>query len=174
MALAPNTKFDHYEILAPLGKGGMGEVYRAKDTRLNREVALKVLPAEFAQDADRLSRFEQEAKATSALNHPNILTVHDFGLYEGNPYIVAELLTGEELRAQLDNGALPVRKAIDYAQQIAASQWPARQQGRPQEAHVEAIYDYSMQPLLTRGCVRNHLHSIIGGLQQNKNDDRKI
>ena len=120
MPLAPNTKFNQYEIIAPLGAGGMGEVYRAHDTRLHREVAIKILPAEFAQDADRLRRFEQEAHATSALNHPNILTVHDFGLYEGNPYLVAELLDGAELRAQLDDGALPVRKAIDYAQQIAA------------------------------------------------------
>ncbi len=120
MPIAPNTSFDHYEIIAPLGKGGMGEVYRARDTRLNREVAIKVLPSQVAHDADRLSRFEQEARATSALNHPNILTVYDFGNYEGNPYLVMELLDGEELRAQLDNGALPVRKAIDYAQQIAA------------------------------------------------------
>ena len=75
MPLTTPTRFDHYEILAPLGKGGMGEVYRARDTRLNREVAIKILPAEFAQDADRLRRFELEAHATSALNHPNILTV---------------------------------------------------------------------------------------------------
>ena len=129
MPLAPNTKFDHYEIIAPLGKGGMGEVYRARDTRLDREVALKVLPAEFAQDADRLHRFEQEAKATSALNHQNILTVHDFGLYEGNPYLVAELLAGEELRAQLNDGALPVRKALEYAQQIAAGLTAAHEKG---------------------------------------------
>ncbi len=79
MPIAPNTKFDHYEIIAPLGAGGMGEVYRARDTRLDREVAIKVLPAEFAQDADRLRRFQLEAKATSALNHTNILTVYDFG-----------------------------------------------------------------------------------------------
>ncbi|MBS1812726.1 MAG: protein kinase [Acidobacteria bacterium] len=129
MPLAPNTKFDHYEIIAPLGKGGMGEVYRAQDTRLHREVALKVLPADFAQDADRLRRFEQEARATSALNHPNILTVHDFGLYDGSPYLVAELLGGEELRAQLDEGALPVRKAIEYAQQIAAGLAAAHDKG---------------------------------------------
>ncbi|HEX4945947.1 MAG TPA: serine/threonine-protein kinase, partial [Blastocatellia bacterium] len=120
MPLAANTSFDHYEIIAPLGKGGMGEVYRARDKRLNRAVAIKVLPSEVAYDADRLRRFEQEAMATSALNHPNILTVYDFGNYAGNPYLVMELLDGEELRAQLDEGALPVRKAIEYAQQIAA------------------------------------------------------
>ncbi|MBS1809300.1 MAG: protein kinase [Acidobacteria bacterium] len=129
MAIIPGAQFDHYEILSLLGKGGMGEVFRARDTRLNREVALKVLPAEFAQDADRLRRFEQEARATSALNHPNILTVHDFGTHEGNPYLVAELLDGEELRAQLDNGAIASRKAIDYAQQIAAGLAAAHDKG---------------------------------------------
>jgi serine/threonine protein kinase len=129
MPLALNTRFDHYEIIAPLGKGGMGEVYRAKDTRLNREVAIKVLPGEVAHDAERLRRFEQEAMATSSLNHPNILTVYDFGNYDGNPYLVMELLEGEELRAQLDNGALPVRKAIEYAQQIAAGLAVAHEKG---------------------------------------------
>ncbi len=129
MPIAPNTTFDHYEILAPLGKGGMGEVLRAKDTRLDREVAIKVLPAEFALDADRLRRFEQEARATSALNHPNILTVYDFGTHEGNPYLVMELLEGEELRASLDEGTLPMRKAIEYAQQIAAGLAAAHEKG---------------------------------------------
>ena len=129
MPIAPNTHFDHYEIIAPLGAGGMGEVYRAKDTRLNRDVAIKILPADFAQDADRLRRFEQEARATSALNHPNILTVHDFGTHDGNPYLVMELLEGEELRAQLENGALPTRKAIEYAQQITAGLAAAHEKG---------------------------------------------
>ena len=104
-------------------------MYRAKDTRLDREVAIKVLPVDFAHDAHRLKRFEQEARATSALNHPNILTVHYIGTHEGAPYIVAELLEGEELRAQLDQGALPVRKAIEYAQQIAAGLAAAHEKG---------------------------------------------
>ena len=112
MTFTTGTKLGAYEILASLGKGGMGEVWRARDTRLNREVAIKVLPADFAHDADRLKRFEQEARATSALNHPNILTVYDIGNHEGAPFIVAELLEGEELRAQLEQGALPVRKTI--------------------------------------------------------------
>src|SRR5262249_6392160 len=120
LAIAADTRFGHYLVLAPLGAGGMGEVWRARDTRLNREVAIKVLPTSFANDADRLRRFEQEALATSALNHPNILTVYDIGDHEGTPYIVAELLEGEELREQLNEGALPVRRSIDYAQQIAA------------------------------------------------------
>jgi serine/threonine protein kinase len=120
LAIAADTRFGHYLVLSPLGVGGMGEVWRARDTRLNREVAIKVLPASFANDTDRLRRFEQEARATSALNHPNILTVYDIGDHEGTPYIVAELLEGEELRDQLNEGALPVRRSIEYAQQIAA------------------------------------------------------
>src|SRR5271167_256306 len=101
MSLAVGTKLGPYEILAPLGAGGMGEVYRARDTRLGREVALKVLPESFARDADRLRRFEQEARAVAALNHPNILAIHDIGEEGGAPYIVSELLDGESLRAVL-------------------------------------------------------------------------
>src|SRR5438105_3004155 len=117
--LASDTSLGSYRILSLLGAGGMGEVYRARDTRLDREVAIKVLPPSFSADADRLRRFEQEARATSALNHPNILTIYDIGTQDGAPYIVAELLEGGELRAQLNDGPLPVRQAIDYAQQIA-------------------------------------------------------
>ena len=115
-----NSTISHYRIVSKLGAGGMGEVYRARDPRLDREVAIKVLPADFAKDADRLRRFEQEARATSALNHPNILTVFDIGNHEGSPYIVSELLEGEELRERLDEGAMSSRKAIEYAQQIVA------------------------------------------------------
>src|SRR5262245_48120356 len=107
----------------------MGEVYRARDTRLNREAAIKILPVSFANDADRLLRFEQEARATSALNDANILTVYDIGTQEGLPFIVAELLEGEELRQQLNNGPLPSRKAIDYAQQIASGLSAAHSKG---------------------------------------------
>ena len=95
MILGAGAQLGHYEILSPLGAGGMGEVWRARDTRLDREVAIKVLPASFANDTDRLRRFEQESRATSALNHPNILTVYDIGEHEGTPYIVAELLEAE-------------------------------------------------------------------------------
>src|SRR6185369_12320133 len=118
--ISPNTKIAQYTIVSKLGEGGMGEVWRARDARLDREVAIKVLPAKLSNDQDRLRRFEQEARATSALNHPNILTVHDIGTHDGAPYIVSELLEGEELRAQLDDGALPVRKAIEYAQKVGA------------------------------------------------------
>ncbi len=123
MTLASGTQLGPYEILSPLGAGGMGEVWRARDTRLNREVAIKLLPASFAQDADRLRRFEQEARATSALNHPNILTVYDIGTASselgGAPYIVAELLEGGELRELMKQGAIAPRRAVDYARQIA-------------------------------------------------------
>ncbi|MGO9203637.1 MAG: protein kinase domain-containing protein [Limisphaerales bacterium] len=114
--------FEHYEIVGRLGSGGMGEVFRARDSRLNRDVALKTLPKEFASDTDRLRRFEQEAKTLAALNHPNILTVFDVGQHEGQPYLVGELLEGQTLREALNstaNAALPVRKATEYALQIA-------------------------------------------------------
>src|SRR5208282_6062019 len=117
MALTSGDKLGPYEILSPLGAGGMGEVYRARDTRLGREVALKVLPESFARDADRLRRFEQEARAVAALNHPNLLAIHDIGEHNGAPFIVSELLEGTSLRAELEHGPLPPRKASDYAAQ---------------------------------------------------------
>ncbi len=129
MAVSPGTRLDHYEILAPIGAGGMGEVYRARDTKLNREVAIKILTAEFSLDTERLRRFEQEARATGMLNHPNILTVHDVGRYGSAPYIVTELLEGEELRAPLRNGPLSVRKAIEYAVQISRGLAAAHEKG---------------------------------------------
>src|SRR5271167_4219280 len=101
MALAPGTKLGPYEIRSLLGAGGMGEVYRATDTRLGRDVAAKILPASFTGDRERLRRFEQEARAVAALNHPNILAIHDIGEQDGVPYIVCELLEGENLRAAL-------------------------------------------------------------------------
>src|SRR5512143_288120 len=119
----------HYSVTAKLGAGGMGEVWRARDARLNRDVAIKVLPASFANDADRLRRFEQEARATSVLNHPNILTVYDIGNQDGSPFLVAELLEGEELREQLNAGALTPRKAIEYATQIASGLAAAHAKG---------------------------------------------
>jgi serine/threonine protein kinase len=109
----------HYQVLSLLGKGGMGEVYRARDKRLERDVALKVLPTAYSTDAERLRRFEQEARATSKLNHPNILTVYDVGVIDAAPYIVTELLEGEELREQLNQGAISQRSVLAYARQIA-------------------------------------------------------
>src|SRR6266704_486228 len=104
------ASLNQYQITASIGAGGMGEVFRARDTRLNRDVAVKVLPKDFAADADRLRRFEQEAQTLAALNHPNILTIHDAGVQEGAPYLVSELLRGKTLREELENGALAVRK----------------------------------------------------------------
>jgi len=129
MALTSGTKLGPYEIIAPLGAGGMGEVYRARDTRLGRDVALKILPDSFAREADRLRRFEQEARAVAALNHPNILAIHDIGQHDGSPFLVSELLEGESLRAALDRGALPQRKTIEYGVQIAHGLAAAHEKG---------------------------------------------
>jgi len=119
VTLAPNSRLGPYEILAPIGAGGMGEVYRARDTRLGREVAVKVLPADVARDPERARRFEQEARAASTLNHPNILTVHDVGVEGGVAYLVTELLRGESLRDVIARGPLPVKRAVELATQAS-------------------------------------------------------
>ena len=129
MTLSAGSRLGPYEIVSQLGAGGMGEVYRAKDPRLGREVAIKVLPASFSQDADRLRRFEQEARAAGVLNHPNITAVHDIGTHDGTLYVVSELLEGETLRARLAGGPLPARKATDYALQIAHGLAAAHEKG---------------------------------------------
>src|SRR5262249_31454459 len=129
MALTAGSPLGPYEIVSAVGAGGMGEVYRARDPRLGRDVAIKVLPAEFAADPDRLRRFELEARAAATLNHPNILAVHDIGQHEGAPYIVSELLDGETLRARLASGAMAVRKAVEYGVQIARGLAAAHDKG---------------------------------------------
>ena len=129
MTLAAGTRLGPYEILAPLGAGGMGEVYRARDPRLGRDVAIKVLPASFSQDADRLRRFEQEARAAGLLNHPNVTIVYDIGSVDGSPYVVQELLEGETLRADVAGGRFSPRKAVDYALQIAQGLAAAHDKG---------------------------------------------
>src|ERR1700689_3487084 len=129
MALTPGTKLGPYEIVSAVGAGGMGEVYRARDARLNRDVAIKVLPVAFASDPERFRRFQQEAEAVAAANHSNILAIHDFGEHEGSPYIVTEFLEGETLRVRLGAGALPVRKASEYAEQIARGLAAAHERG---------------------------------------------
>src|SRR6478672_10833823 len=129
MTLETGTKLGRYEIRAKVGAGGMGEVYRARDEKLNRDVAIKVLPAELSENADRLHRFEQEAQAAGALNHPNILAIYDVGANGTAPYVVSELLEGESLRDRLDHGPLPHRKAIDYATQIAKGLAAAHDKG---------------------------------------------
>src|SRR3989304_2102813 len=129
MAIGAGTRLAHYEITGKLGAGGMGEVYRAGDTKLDREVAIKVLPEKLSQDPERLARFEREAKAVAALSHPNILAIHDFGKDEGVTFAVTELLDGATLREILDGGGVPQRKAIEYAGQIAKGLAAAHDRG---------------------------------------------
>src|SRR5262249_1150232 len=129
MTLSVGTRLGPYEVLSPLGAGGMGEVYKAKDPRLGREVAVKVLPASFSEDADRLRRFEQEAKAAGVLNHPNITAVYDLGPGGGSPYVGQELVEGETLRAALAGGRFSPRKAIEYGSQIARGLAAAHEKG---------------------------------------------
>ena len=129
MALRAGERLGPYEILGPLGAGGMGEVYRARDPRLEREVAVKVLPADVAGDPERLRRFEQEARSSGSLSHPNVLVVYDVGSHEEAPYLVTELLEGETLRRRLEAGPIPVRKAVDCALQTARGLAAAHERG---------------------------------------------
>jgi eukaryotic-like serine/threonine-protein kinase len=129
MSLPAETQLGPYKIIAPIGAGAMGEVYRARDTRLQRDVALKTLPASFTNDADRLRRFEQEARSVAALNHPNIVAVYDVGQAAGVHYIVSELLEGETLRQRIPSTGMPARKAIELAVQFANGLAAAHEQG---------------------------------------------
>ncbi len=147
--LKAGVRLGPYEIVASIGAGGMGEVYRARDTRLGRDVAIKVLPGEFTADPERLRRFEQEAHAVAALSHPNILALYDVGTHEGAPYLVTELLEGESLRGRLQAGPLPPRKAVELAVQIA--------QGLS-AAHTKGIVHRDLKPgnvfITTEGHVK--------------------
>src|SRR5690348_13545986 len=129
MPLAPGTKLGPYEVISSIGAGGMGEVYRARDPQLKRDVAIKILPANFSSDPDRLLRFKQEATATASLNHPNILSIFQIGSQDHSPYIVTELLHGDTLRGVLRNGPVPLRKAIEYATSIANGLAAAHERG---------------------------------------------
>jgi serine/threonine protein kinase/Tol biopolymer transport system component len=119
MGLTTGTKLGPYEIVSQVGAGGMGEVYRARDTRLGRDVAIKVLPEALARDADRLRRFEEEARTIAALNHPNILGIHDIGVHDGAPFLISEFLEGQTLREKVLSGPLPMRRVIEYSLGIA-------------------------------------------------------
>ena len=165
MSLTNGTRLGPYEILAPIGAGGMGEVYKALDTRLGREVAVKVLPAEFASDPERLRRFEQEARAAAALNHPNILMLHDLGTQNNAPYIVTELLDGETLRQRLRKGAVPPAKAVELGVQIARGLAAAHEKGivhrdlKPENLWVTKdgrvkILDFGLARLRPQGLLR--------------------
>ena len=148
-----------YEIVAPIGAGGMGEVYRARDPKLRREVALKVLPVQFASDPDRLARFEREAHAVAALTHPNILAIHDFGRDNGVTYAVMELLEGQSLRQGIASGMVPRRKALEYARQIARAL---------DAAHARGIVHRDLKPenvFITTGA---HVKVLDFGLASNR------
>src|SRR6266542_6881816 len=119
MTLASGSRLGPYEIQSPLGAGGMGEVWKARDTRLGREVAIKVLPAEVASDPSRLKRFEKEARSASALNHPNIVTIYDIGSHDSDAFIAMELVEGKTLRELLFAGALPIKRVLAIAAQVA-------------------------------------------------------
>src|SRR5215510_6710590 len=129
MTIEAGAKLGRYEIRSKIGEGGMGEVYAGRDTQLGRDVAVKVLPTTVSTDAERLRRFEQEARAASALNHPNILVVHDIGAHDGTTYVVSELLEGETLRKRMGGTALGQRRTIDYALQIANGLAAAHEKG---------------------------------------------
>jgi eukaryotic-like serine/threonine-protein kinase len=164
MSLAAGTRLGPYEIVSPIGAGGMGEVYRARDSRLGREVAIKVLPSSFSRDPDRLRRFEQEARAAGILNHPNITAVYDVGSFDGSPYVVSELLDGETLRSRLAGGALAPRRALDYAAQVAHGRAAAHEKGivhrdlKPENLFVTRdgrvkILDFGLAKLTQRDTV---------------------
>ena len=118
-SLKAGNRLGRYEVLEPLGKGGMGEVYRAEDTKLGRSVALKVLPELFSADPERLARFEREARAASALNHPNICTIHDIGEHEGQPYLIMELLEGQSLRERIDAEPFSPREILEIGTDVS-------------------------------------------------------
>src|SRR3974390_1137748 len=129
MTLVPGTRLGSYEILSPLGAGGMGEVYRAKDSKLKPDVAIKVLPEALAANPEALARFEREALAVAALSHPNILSIFDFGTQDGISYAVMELLEGETLSGILGAGPISQQQAADYALQIARALSAAHEKG---------------------------------------------
>src|SRR6202166_1570305 len=130
MALAAGTKLGSYEVVAPIGAGGMGEVYQAHDTKLGRDVAIKVLPEAFAHDPERLSRFQREAKMLAALNHPNIATIHGLEQSSGTSYLVMELVSGETLQERIRrDGPVPIEEALSIGKEIAEALEAAHEKG---------------------------------------------
>jgi len=167
--IEPGIILGSYKVVRSIGAGGMGELYMAHDERLDRDVAIKMLPTDLSQEEERLERFKREAKATSALNHPNILTVYDIGEQDGRPFIVEELLDGEELRDRLNEGPIPIRKVIDYAQQIVSGLSAAHEKGivhrdlKPENLFVTRservkILDFGLAKLREQSSVGSHGH----------------
>ena len=159
MSLESGTSIGRYRVLSKIGAGGMGEVYRAFDPKLNREVAIKVLPASFSNNEERLRRFELEAQAAGALRHPNILAIYDVSTHEGSPYVVSELLVGETLRDVMDGGLIPLDKVIDYAVQVVRGLSAAHEKGiihrdiKPENLFVQTdgqvkILDFGLAKLI--------------------------
>ena len=166
MNLASGARLGPYELLAPLGAGGMGEVYRARDTRLGRDVALKVLPAEVASDSGRLRRFEHEARAASALSHPNIVTVYDIGVAESVPYIAMEYVAGKTLREVVRSGPVPVKKLLDIAVQIAQGLARAHEAGivhRDLKPENVIVSEHGVVKILDFGLAKLSRSPVEGG-----------
>ena len=129
MALTPGTRLGVYEVVASIGEGGMGQVFRARDTKLDRDVAIKILPEAFAHDADRLARFQREAKTLASLNHPNIAAIHGLEESGGVTALVMELVEGDDLSQRIARGAIPLDEALPIARQIAEALEAAHEQG---------------------------------------------
>src|SRR5262245_35904127 len=121
MPIAPGNRIDRYQIISPIGSGGMGEIYLAQDTRLNRKVAIKLLPERYTQDPERLRRFEQEAQAASALNHPNIITIFEIGEVNGRHFIATEFIEGATLRRRMALAKMTISEALDIASQVVSA-----------------------------------------------------
>ena len=175
-SIATGIHLGPYLITQSIGAGGMGEVYRARDTRLDRDVAIKVLPVEIARDPDRRARFEREARAVAALTHPNILAIHDVGTHDGTPYLVSELLEGETLRQRLGEGALSPRKAVEMGIQIASGLGAAHEKGivhrdlKPENVFVTRdgrvkILDFGLAAQLTPNAADANSPTIAGGTE---------
>ncbi len=162
MAISSGTKLAHYEILEPIGKGGMGEVYRARDSKLGRDVAIKVLPEEFTQHPQKLARFEREARLLAALNHPGIATLYEVAESEGKPFLVMELVDGETLAERIARGPLPVDEALTLSQQIAEAL---------EAAHEKGVIHRDLKPANIKVDPEGHVKVLDLGLAKAFGDD---
>src|SRR3954470_5179066 len=164
MSISPGSRFGTYEILAPLGAGGMGEVYRARDSRLGREVAIKVLPEEFFEDGDRVARFEREEKTLGALNHAGIAGVHAFEEIAGRHLLVMELVDGEDLTERLVSGPIPLDESLSLAKQIAESL---------EAAHEKGIVHRDLKPANVKITADGRVKLLDFGLAKLRSDDAR-